>query len=114
MHIVIFAFGSRGDVQPYLALAVGLQRAGHRVTLVASHNFAEWIRSYGVGAYPVRFSVQELMQQPDVQAVLKSGNMLRQLRMMREDMRVGMVEALNEFWHATQTADFVVQTGNRH
>ena len=61
MHIVIFAFGSRGDVQPYLALAVGLQQAGHRVTLVASHMFADWIRSYGVGAYPVGFSVQELM-----------------------------------------------------
>ena len=30
MKILIFTLGSRGDVQPYLALAVGLQQAGHR------------------------------------------------------------------------------------
>lgn len=34
MNILISTFGVRGDVQPYLALAVGLQGAGHRVTLV--------------------------------------------------------------------------------
>jgi sterol 3beta-glucosyltransferase len=33
MNIVVSTFGVRGDVQPYLALAVGLQDAGHRVTL---------------------------------------------------------------------------------
>lgn len=47
MKILSHAFGSRGDTQPYLALAVGLQQAGHRVTLAASHNFAAWIASYG-------------------------------------------------------------------
>lgn len=114
MHILIFAFGSRGDVQPYLALAVGLQQVGHRVTLVASHNFVDWIQSYGVGAHPVRFSVQEMMLKPEIQAVLNSGNMLRQLRMMRSEMRVGMDEALNDFWQAAQTADFVIQTGLGH
>ena len=29
MKVGIFTFGSRGDVQPYLALAVGLRQAGH-------------------------------------------------------------------------------------
>lgn len=33
MKVGIFTFGSRGDVQPYLALAVGLRRAGHDVFL---------------------------------------------------------------------------------
>jgi hypothetical protein len=31
--ITILAVGSRGDVQPYCAFAVGLQRAGHRVRI---------------------------------------------------------------------------------
>ena len=35
MKIVISTLGSRGDVQPYLALAVGLQNDGHRVSLSA-------------------------------------------------------------------------------
>jgi hypothetical protein len=35
IKITICTIGSRGDIQPYLALAVGLQQAGHIVTLAA-------------------------------------------------------------------------------
>ena len=35
MKVGIFTFGSRGDVQPYLALALGLRQAGHDVFLCA-------------------------------------------------------------------------------
>lgn len=34
MRIAIIAPGSRGDVQPYLALGKGLKQAGHVVRLV--------------------------------------------------------------------------------
>lgn len=35
MNIALLTVGSRGDVQPFVALARGLQDAGHRVTLAA-------------------------------------------------------------------------------
>ena len=35
MRVTITTSGSRGDVQPYVALGVGLARAGHEVTLTA-------------------------------------------------------------------------------
>ena len=41
MKILIFTLGSRGDMQPYLALAVGVQHAGHRVTLATSREFSK-------------------------------------------------------------------------
>ena len=69
MKILISTLGSRGDTQPYLALAVGLQAAGHQVTLVAPPSFVDWIQSYGVTAHPVRFDPQAVMQQ-----MTKSGN----------------------------------------
>jgi sterol 3beta-glucosyltransferase len=34
MRIVIPTIGTRGDVQPYLALAAGLSAAGHSVTVM--------------------------------------------------------------------------------
>ncbi|MEJ2662197.1 MAG: glycosyltransferase [Desulfobacteraceae bacterium] len=34
MKIVLATYGSRGDVQPMLALALGLQSQGHTVLLV--------------------------------------------------------------------------------
>jgi len=48
MRIVIAAVGSRGDVQPYLALAVGLKRAGHHPVLATHANFATLLATYGV------------------------------------------------------------------
>jgi len=110
MKIVIFTIGTRGDVQPFLALAVGLQQAGHSVTLVAPYNFADWIRSQGVSVHPVSYNAQEFEQRPEVRAVIKSGNFVRAYRIMRQFMATSVSEALNEFWQAAQEADFVVQT----
>ena len=36
MNIGIQTWGSNGDIRPLLALADGLQKAGHRVTMVVS------------------------------------------------------------------------------
>jgi len=110
MKITLFSLGTRGDVQPFLALALGLQRAGHQATLVTSHNFADWIRAYGVNVQAVRFSVQEFMQQPDTQAIMKSGNPVRLFQMMRGVMSQATT-ANDDFWQAAQAADFVVQSG---
>ena len=42
MHITLLTYGSRGDVQPFLALALGLQKAGHTVRLAE-----EWVERFG-------------------------------------------------------------------
>jgi hypothetical protein len=39
MNITLLTYDSRGDVQPFLALAVGLQKAGHQVKLAAPHRY---------------------------------------------------------------------------
>ena len=48
MRVAIFTVGTRGDVQPLLALALVLQRAGHDVTLCANDNFKGWVEQHGV------------------------------------------------------------------
>lgn len=40
MKVLILTFGTRGDVQPYVALARGVRRAGHEVVLAAPQRFA--------------------------------------------------------------------------
>jgi UDP:flavonoid glycosyltransferase YjiC (YdhE family) len=109
MRIVISTFGTRGDVQPYLALAVGLQSAGHRVTLATSHNFTAWIQAYGVGTHPTRFSPQDAMHAPAAQEVIQGRNFIRQVRLLRDMMRQSP-EAQDEVWAAIQAADFVIQS----
>lgn len=109
LKILISTFGVRGDVQPYLALAVGLQGAGHRVTLATSSSFSQWIEGYGVGTHPVRFNMQEAMQTPEAQAILKGKNYLRQIRLLRDAMSQSP-EAQDATWEAIQDADLVIQS----
>jgi sterol 3beta-glucosyltransferase len=60
MKITILSYGSRGDVQPFLALAVGLQKAGHVVCLAAPHCFAKFIEQYNVPFAPLPGDPQEI------------------------------------------------------
>jgi sterol 3beta-glucosyltransferase len=92
-----------------LALAVGLQRAGHRVTLATSYNYTEWIQAFGVKAHPTPFSMSEFMQKPETQATIRSRNLIRLVRRMREMMRL-VAEAQDDVWAAIQDADFVIQS----
>lgn len=48
MKISIIAVGSRGDLQPYLALGLGFKNAGHQVTLVAFQMYESWVKEYGL------------------------------------------------------------------
>jgi UDP:flavonoid glycosyltransferase YjiC (YdhE family) len=46
--MAIIAPGSRGDLQPYLALGQGLKRAGYDVRLVTHENFKAFVTAHGV------------------------------------------------------------------
>lgn len=111
MKILLLALGSRGDVQPFLALAVGLQQAGHQATLAAPYNYREWVESHGIHFHPARFNPHEMLQRPEVQRIIKSRNVVRQMRMITEQVGPGLIQSLDDFWDAGQTAEFVIQTG---
>ena len=47
-HFVCLTIGSRGDVQPYIALGKALQAEGHKVTIVTHEEYKEWVTGFGV------------------------------------------------------------------
>ena len=53
MKIVIPTIGSRGDVQPFIALAQGLVQAGHTVTLASHPIMQPLVEFYGVTFAPI-------------------------------------------------------------
>ncbi|KAI8821048.1 uncharacterized protein EV422DRAFT_50699 [Fimicolochytrium jonesii] len=61
MNVVIQIVGSRGDVQPFLALAKALQDYGHRVRIATHETFRTWIRRNAVEFYPIGGDPAELM-----------------------------------------------------
>lgn len=60
MKITLLTYGSRGDVQPFLALAVGLQKAGHAVMLAGPHRFADFVVQYGIPFVPLAGDPEEI------------------------------------------------------
>jgi sterol 3beta-glucosyltransferase len=48
LHITLLAYGSRGDVEPFVALGKGLLRAGYRVRLAAPAVFSSLVTSAGI------------------------------------------------------------------
>jgi len=60
MRILLSSIGSRGDVQPILALGMELQALGHRARLCVPPNFKEWVESYGLECIPIGPDLKKL------------------------------------------------------
>jgi UDP:flavonoid glycosyltransferase YjiC (YdhE family) len=90
MKVNIFAAGSRGDVQPMVALGVGLSRAGHDVTVCAGDDFEDLVTRHGLGFVPAGVRIGDLIGSPLGVEWLghSSGNPLRELSALRRFVRV--------------------------
>lgn len=53
MELLIPTIGTRGDVQPFIALALGLHQAGHNVTLASHPMMKPLVESYQVTFAPI-------------------------------------------------------------
>ncbi|MBZ5584220.1 MAG: glycosyltransferase [Acidobacteriia bacterium] len=53
MRILFSTIGSRGDVQPVVALASHLKALGHEIRVCAPPDFREWIESLGIPVTPI-------------------------------------------------------------
>ncbi|XP_071689407.1 sterol 3-beta-glucosyltransferase UGT80A2-like [Rutidosis leptorrhynchoides] len=53
LQIVILIVGTRGDVQPFIAIAKRLQEYGHRVRLATHANFKDFVLTAGLEFYPL-------------------------------------------------------------
>lgn len=110
--INILTIGSRGDVQPYLALGVGLKRAGYQVRLTTHDTFEDLIQSYGLDFFPIGGNVQAIVQGEAGQATIESGrNPLKALSRLAQALAPIMTECLDNTWKSCQGVDLVISSG---
>lgn len=106
MKVLISSIGSRGDVQPILALALELRALGHNANLCVAPNFKDWVESFGVTCVPIGPDLKQLTGGTTPRQPLKpSAEQLRQLAVhtVRDQFSV-----LTE---AARGCDLVVATG---
>ncbi|MEJ2208766.1 MAG: glycosyltransferase [Anaerolineae bacterium] len=108
MRITIIASGSRGDVQPYVALGRGLQAAGHGVRLVTHEDYRELADAAGAEFWPVAGSIRDIAQGRDMQALLERGNFLAVLSQMAQEARRGAIALAEAALPACRGSDLLL------
>jgi len=58
MRVLLTAVGTRGDVQPVVALAAEMRRRGHDVRLCIPPNFIDWVGGLGFTATPIGIAMR--------------------------------------------------------
>jgi len=104
MQVVIPTVGTRGDVQPYVALGKELRRAGHRVRIVTLAAFGRFITGEGLDFAPLQAEFLELLNTPEGKRALAGGNPFGVFKRVMPMLRL----MLDEIWQASQDADVIV------
>jgi sterol 3beta-glucosyltransferase len=112
MHITILAFGSRGDVQPCVALGLGLQRAGHKVRLAAFSRFGAFIESRGLDFFSLGVDIHDLLEGDEetratITAILEGGTIRQRWQALR-GLEPFMERMQESFWQASQGTEAII------
>ncbi|AFY57474.1 glycosyl transferase, UDP-glucuronosyltransferase [Rivularia sp. PCC 7116] len=108
MNIFIVTVGSRGDVQPYVALGKGLKEAGHDVTICTCSSFESLITEHGL---PYGYMNDDFIKLVDSEAgreaIESGGNFLSLIKTMLKllkESKALTIEMLKDSWNAAQVA----------
>lgn len=107
-RISILASGSRGDVQPYVALGKGLQDAGYSVRLLTSDDFAGLVTEAGLPFCSTGSSIEATLQSEEWRRATESGNFLLILRKMRAEMQRRAAEVAQHMPDLLAESDLVL------
>ncbi|MCQ3936670.1 MAG: glycosyltransferase [Chloroflexi bacterium] len=108
MRIVIVAPGSRGDVQPYIALGKGLQNAGHFIRLVSHSNFESLVASHGLEFWSFGNDVKNAVENGEIRELTEKGNFLLLMAKMAKEAEREALRFAEGGLRAAQGMDLVL------
>ena len=105
-NFVLLTIGSRGDVQPYIALGKQLIIEGHNVTIATHGEFRDWIVSHGINFKEIAGNPAELMS-----LMVRHGSMsVGFLKEASLKFRGWVGDLLSTSWKACQGADVLIES----
>ncbi|KAN0063197.1 Sterol 3-beta-glucosyltransferase [Thecaphora frezii] len=102
----MLTIGSRGDVQPYIALGKGLQADGHRVRIASHPEFGDWVRGHDIEFSEIGGDPAELMR-----ICVENGTFT--VSFLREGVtkfRGWLDDLLLSSWKACQGSDVIIES----
>lgn len=106
LRITCLTIGSRGDVQPYIALCKGLIADGHKARIATHAEFKDWIEGHGIEFGHVDGDPNELMR-----ICIENGTFTWAfLREANSKFRGWVDELLASAWAACKDSDLLVES----
>lgn len=105
-NITLLTIGSRGDVQPYIALGKGLMAEGHKVTIATHDEFKPWILKHKMNFSEIAGDPAELMS-----LMVSHGSLsVAFFKEASSKFRGWINELLRTSWEACQGADILIES----
>ncbi|KAG9232353.1 sterol 3-beta-glucosyltransferase [Amylocarpus encephaloides] len=106
LRITCLTIGTRGDVQPYIALCKGLIAEGHQPKIATHLEFKDWVLSHGIAFEPVAGDPAELMR-ICVEYGMFTYSFLREASSKFRGWIDGL---LSSSWRACQGSDLLIES----
>lgn len=100
--------GTRGDIQPFVAIGAGLLARGHEVRFVASVDQTPFAERVGLTTRALPFDAKAVMESERGQQLLRNGHVLRFAAMLRDATAEVIDELLPILVEEVRRADLVV------
>ncbi|KAF3910895.1 hypothetical protein ABW20_dc0107869 [Dactylellina cionopaga] len=106
LRFTCLTIGSRGDVQPYIALCKGLIKDGHKARIATHAEFRGWVESHGIEFREVAGDPAELMR-----VCVENGMFtISFLKEATSKFRSWVDELLSSAWAACQDSDVLIES----
>jgi sterol 3beta-glucosyltransferase len=106
--ITILCSGSRGDYQPYIALALEIAKLGQAVRMAGGKSFSEFVRAYGIDYYPISADYQSVDLDPQMLKQAKSADNLLKMFVSFNKLKRFVIQMTGEMYAACQGSDLIV------
>ncbi|XP_014551536.1 glycosyltransferase family 1 protein [Bipolaris victoriae FI3] len=106
LNIVCLTIGSRGDVQPYIALCKELLKEGHKPRIATHAEFEPWVRKHGIDFAVVDGNPAELMRICVEHGMFTYGFM----KEANSKFRGWLDDVCSSSWRACQGADVLIES----
>src|SRR5215218_246587 len=108
MRVALVAFGTRGDVQPFVCLGRALADRGHEVEVVVPRNGEAMVLAAGLRPRLMPMDWTEILRAEPAQRMLAAGKVTAYLRWQNEEEKVYAAELRRVLLEATESVDLIV------
>lgn len=108
MKIGIYTYGTRGDLQPYVALALGLKVNGHHVIISATEDFRDFVEGYGIDFLPLWGNAERMMNSFVGDGFLQTNNSIDLMRSYFKFLHTNREKLRESYYNSIQNVDYVI------